>query len=85
MTRHRGAVYQIERVPPELWRRAKARAALEGRPLREVVLELLRGYVAGTPILKPEPVPVMEDFRPSGTREIRPGNSSRIEDPEELF
>ncbi len=54
MSRHRGAVHQIENVPRDLWRRAKARAALEGRPLRSVMLDLLEGYAAGMPT--PEPI-----------------------------
>ena len=48
MPRQRGPVYQLERVPPDLWRRAKARAALDGHSLRAVVLALLDEYAAGT-------------------------------------
>jgi hypothetical protein len=48
MPRQRGSVYQLERVPPDLWRRAKARAALDGHSLRAVVLALLDEYAAGT-------------------------------------
>ena len=44
MPRQRGLVYQLERFPPELMRQVKARAALEGRPVRDVVLALLREY-----------------------------------------
>ena len=47
MPRPRGAVYQIERVPPDLWRRAKARAALEGQSIRDVFLGFLQTYTAG--------------------------------------
>lgn len=32
-------------IPDELYRRVKAKSALEGRPVREVAVELLRGYV----------------------------------------
>jgi hypothetical protein len=56
VARHRGAVHQIERVPPVVWRGAKARAALEGRSLRSVMLDLLEVYAAGTPTPTPEPI-----------------------------
>ncbi len=32
-------------IPDELYRRVKAKSALEGRPVREVAVELLRSYV----------------------------------------
>jgi len=34
-------------IPDELYRQVKAKSALEGRPVREVAVELFRGYVAG--------------------------------------
>lgn len=38
-------------IPDELYRRVKAKSALEGRPVREVAVELLRGYV-DSPLLR---------------------------------
>lgn len=38
-------------IPDELYRRVKAKSALEGRPIREVAVELLRGYV-DSPLLR---------------------------------
>lgn len=35
-------------VPDELYRRVKAKSALEGRAVREVAVELFRGYVGAT-------------------------------------
>lgn len=35
-------------VPDELYRRVKAKAALEGRAVREVTIELYQGWVAET-------------------------------------
>ncbi len=32
-------------IPDELYRQVKAKSALEGRPVREVALELFQGYV----------------------------------------
>jgi hypothetical protein len=54
MPRQRGPVYQLEGVPPDLWRRAKARAALEGQSIRGVFLAFLQEYAAGTLTAKPE-------------------------------
>ena len=36
-------------VPDELYRKVKARNALEGRAVREVAIELFRGYVGHEP------------------------------------
>ena len=47
MPRDRGLVYQFERVPPDLWRHAKARAAMEGRSIRAVFLAFLQTYTSG--------------------------------------
>ena len=54
MPRQRGPVYQLEGVPPDLWRRAKARAALEGQSIRGVFLAFLQEYAAGAQTAKPE-------------------------------
>lgn len=34
-------------IPDELYRKVKSKSALEGRPVREVAIELFRGYVEG--------------------------------------
>src|SRR5450631_1318429 len=54
MPRQRRPVYQLEGVPPDLWRRAKARAALEGQSIRGVFLAFLQEYAAGAQTQKPE-------------------------------
>jgi hypothetical protein len=36
--------YIIRGIPGELWRRVKAKAALEGVSVREVILRLLKDY-----------------------------------------
>ena len=36
--------YTLRRIDPELWKRAKAQAAYEGRTLRFVILQLLHVY-----------------------------------------
>lgn len=46
-------------VPNDLYRRLKAKSALEGRAIREVALELFTGYVSGeriTEVRRPESV-----------------------------
>ncbi len=34
-------------IPDELYRQVKAKSALEGRPVRDVAVELFQGYIAG--------------------------------------
>jgi hypothetical protein len=41
-------------VPDELYRQVKAKSALQGRPVREVAVELFRGWVGEA---KPTPAP----------------------------
>lgn len=41
--------YLIRQVNTALWRRVKSRAALEGLPLKEVILRLLTAYVDSAP------------------------------------
>ena len=42
--------YIFRNVPDDLWAKAKQRAKRDGRPMRQVLLDLLRYYVAyGTP------------------------------------
>src|SRR6266852_6044012 len=48
MSRQRGPIFQVERVPPELLRRAKARAAFECQSIRGVFLAFLQEYAAGS-------------------------------------
>jgi len=38
--------YFLRNVENALWRQVKARAALEGRDVRDVILEALKNYVA---------------------------------------
>ena len=47
-------------IPDELYRRVKAKSALDGRPVREVVTQLFRGWLgdaAGAPADSPVPGP----------------------------
>lgn len=44
-------------IPDELYRRVKAKSALEGRPIREVAVELLRGYVDSPLAIETEDAP----------------------------
>jgi plasmid stability protein len=37
--------YLLRNVEDSLWRQVKARAALEGKDVREVIIEALKGYV----------------------------------------
>ncbi len=37
--------YILRKIDPDLWASVKARAAEEGRPLRFVILALLKAYV----------------------------------------
>ena len=41
--------YMLRGVDPLVWRKSKARAALEGLTLREVVTDLLTTYASGAP------------------------------------
>ena len=43
-----GTSYIIRDIPPELWKAVKIKAVQEGRPIRELVLELLERAVAPT-------------------------------------
>lgn len=76
-------------IPDELYRRVKAKSALEGRPVRAVAVELLQGYVdspllreadaegapaAGSELVDGEPVPSwFGAFRESARRVGRHG------------
>ena len=39
--------YLLRDVPDLLWRKARAKAALEGVPIRTVIVRLLRAYIKG--------------------------------------
>lgn len=39
--------FLLRDIPPDLWRRVKARAALEGTTLRALFLAFLEKYAAG--------------------------------------
>jgi hypothetical protein len=43
----KGPAFIIRDIPPALWARVKAQAALEGHPLRWVLLRLLELYATG--------------------------------------
>ena len=58
-------------VPDELYRQVKAKSALEGRAVREVAIELFRGYVdRETAALDAQPTLAEEAARALGGREI---------------
>ncbi len=42
-------------IPDELYRRVKARSAMEGRPVRSVALELFQNWLDGPAASEPEP------------------------------
>lgn len=58
-------------IPDELYRQVKAKSALEGRPVREVAVELFEGYVGrGGRVSSPPPakragVVLLADGKPS--------------------
>jgi hypothetical protein len=70
-------------IPDDLYRRVKARSALEGRPLRSVAVELLQSWLddpASVPV-PAEPV-ASEDNAPwlaITRRALRPGQSHDLE------
>jgi hypothetical protein len=37
--------YILRNVPDDLWAQAKARASDDGRPLRQILIDLLRYYI----------------------------------------
>jgi hypothetical protein len=43
----RSVAYIVRGIDPAVWRRVRARAALEGETVREAILRFLRAYVAG--------------------------------------
>lgn len=51
-------------IPDDLYRRVKARAALQGRTIREVTVELYQGWLAeeAAPAATPSPEQWLEDW-----------------------
>jgi hypothetical protein len=43
--RPKTTIYMLKGVDPELWRKVRAKAAFEGRTIREVIVELLNWWV----------------------------------------
>jgi hypothetical protein len=54
-------------VPDELYRKVKAKSALEGRPVRQVALELFRGWVGES-----QPPGAAEKLRRTGAKSAPP-------------
>ncbi len=51
--------YLLKNVPDELWRKVKAKCAINGETIKDLIVELLQGYVDEKLILrrsKPERV-----------------------------
>ena len=48
--------YILRTIDPDLWARVKTRAALDGMPLRAVILHLLRLYGQGQIVIHAAPV-----------------------------
>jgi hypothetical protein len=68
-------------IPDDLYRRVKARSALEGRPLRSVAVELLQSWLDASASVPAEPV-ASEDNAPwlaITRRALRPGQSHDLE------
>ncbi|MGI8601774.1 MAG: hypothetical protein ACR2OZ_02110 [Verrucomicrobiales bacterium] len=75
-------------IPDDLYRRVKARSALEGRPVRSVAVELFQSWLDGPPPPKVEPVP--SELTPAeldaapwlaiSRRYVRPGMSHDMDD-----
>lgn len=60
-------------VPDELYRRVKAKSAMQGRRIREVAVELFRGWVgeAGTTPAARQPPSTAQKARPSWFGSLR--------------
>jgi hypothetical protein len=53
-------------IPDEIYRRAKARSAMEGRPLRAVAIELFESWLAEAPTPDPGRTPAASGTRSDG-------------------
>lgn len=56
--------YLLRDIPPREWRMAKARAALEGHTMRDLLIGLLRDY--GSRITYPDAPPASKRAKPKG-------------------
>lgn len=56
--------YLLEHIPDLTWRKVKSKAALEGRTMRSVILELLANYIEET---HANPLPDSETLTPDST------------------
>ena len=45
--RNRGITYLLERIPSDIWKAARARAAKDGHPMRWILLQLVKDYAEG--------------------------------------
>jgi len=75
-------------IPDDLYRRVKARSALEGRPIRSVAVELFRSWLdaPATPGVEPAPSELTEaelnaaPWLAISRRYVRPGMSHDMDD-----
>ncbi len=47
-----GTTYLLRDVPDQIWRGARSRAVLEGRPIRSVIVRFLECYGRTTPKIR---------------------------------
>jgi hypothetical protein len=70
-------------IPDDLYRRVKARSALEGRPLRSVAVELFQTWLNGSTTPAPaQPIPADDASAPwlaITRRYVRPGMSHEMD------
>ena len=73
-------------IPDDLYRRAKARSALEGRPLRAVAIELFQNWLRDPAATEPAPdAPSPEELAQFpwlaiSRKYVKPGQGSPMED-----
>lgn len=68
-------------IPDELYRRVKARSALEGRPFRSVAIELLQSWLSTPPSVPPHQVVAgaSAPWLAVTRRALRPGQGHDLE------
>ena len=70
-------------IPDELYRRVKARSAMEGRPLRNVAIELFQKWLDPSPVAPAETTAAPENeaapWLAITRRHLRPGMSHDLE------